>query len=101
MKSDDALLVTAADKVHNARSIARDLRTYGPAFWGTFNACEHDLLWYYTAVEAAIADRLDGHDIVETLRRAVDELLDAGGTDRASVVDGPSDGACPRHESAG
>src|SRR3954466_7526932 len=43
-KSDDALLVTAADKVHNARLIAKDLRTYGPAFWGTFSACEHDLL---------------------------------------------------------
>src|SRR4051794_15975356 len=56
-KSDDALLVIAADKIHNARSIARDLRTYGPSFWSTFSACEHDLLWYYTVVEAAIAER--------------------------------------------
>jgi hypothetical protein len=101
MKSDDALLVTAADKVHNARSIARDLRTYGPAFWGTFSACEHDLLWHYTAVEAAIADRLGEHAVVATLHRAVDELIDAGGADRASVVDEPSEGGCPRHGSAG
>src|SRR3954469_12866123 len=50
-KSDDALLVTAADKIHNASCIARDLDTYGTGFWRTFNACPHDLLWYYTAVE--------------------------------------------------
>jgi len=100
-KSDDALLVTAADKVHNARSIARDLRTYGPAFWGTFSACEHDLLWYYTAVETAIADRLGAHEIVDALHRAVDELIAAGGADRASVVAEPSGGGCPWHGSAG
>ncbi|MGY1601656.1 HD domain-containing protein [Geodermatophilus sp. SYSU D00815] len=100
-KSDDALLVTAADKVHNARSIARDLRTYGPGFWGTFSACEHDLLWYYTAVEAAIARRLGTHEIVDALHRAVDELVAASGTERADVPDQPSEGGCPRHASAG
>jgi hypothetical protein len=94
-------LGTAADKVHHARSIAGDLRTYGPAFWGTFSACEHDLLCYYPAVEAAIADRLGEHAVVATLHRAVDELIDAGGADRASVVDEPSEGDCPRHGSAG
>src|SRR3954454_21359207 len=65
-KPDDALLVTAAHKVHNARSIARGLRTYGETFWDTFSACEHDLLWYYTAVEAGIANRLGDHEVVET-----------------------------------
>src|SRR3954454_2451278 len=96
-KSDDALLVTAADKIHNARSIARDLRTYGPSFWGTFSACEHDLLWYYTAVEAAIAERVGAHEVVETLHAAVEDLIAAAGQDRTSVPDEPSDGACLRH----
>src|SRR3954471_1756810 len=31
-KSDDALLVTAADKIHNGSHIAADLREFGPAF---------------------------------------------------------------------
>jgi len=96
-KPDEALVVTAADKVHNALSIARDLRTFGPGFWGTFNACEHDLLWYYTAVEGAISARLGEHTIVGALHRAVDELITAGRTDRASVPRQPSDGGCPRH----
>src|SRR4051812_16251011 len=91
-KSDDALLVTAADKIHNARSIARDLRTYGPSFWRTFSACEHDLLWYYTAVEAAIAERLGAHEVVETLHRAVDELIAANGVERSDVRSTPSAG---------
>ncbi|MGY1640856.1 HD domain-containing protein [Geodermatophilus sp. SYSU D00703] len=100
-KSDEALLVTAADKIHNALSIARDLRTYGPGFWGTFSACEHDLLWYYTAVEQAVAERLGDHAIVAALHRAVDELITAGGTERGSVPTAPSDGGCPRHASEG
>ncbi len=96
-KSDDAVLVTAADKTHNALSIARDLRDYGPGFWTTFSACEHDLLWYYTAVEGAIAARLGGHTIVTALHRAVDELIEAGGMRRGDVPPEPSVDGCPHH----
>jgi (p)ppGpp synthase/HD superfamily hydrolase len=70
-KSDEALLVTAADKIHNGSRIADDLREFGPAFWSTFNACEHELLWYYTSVDAAVAKRLAGHSIASALNRAV------------------------------
>ena len=84
-KSDDALLVTAADKIHNGRSIARDLRAYGPEFWATFNACEHRLLWYYTSVEAGIEARLPGHTITEELHRVVGDLIRAAGADRAAI----------------
>jgi (p)ppGpp synthase/HD superfamily hydrolase len=98
-KSDDALLVTAADKIHNALSIARDLRVYGPQFWRTFNACEHDLLWYYTAVEAAIIQRLSGSTVAAALTRAVDELLAASGMTRADIPASPSGGSCPSHRS--
>src|SRR4051812_12393099 len=37
-KSDEALLVTAADKIHNGLCIANDVRRYGEGFWATFNA---------------------------------------------------------------
>ncbi len=94
-KSGDAVLVTAADKTHNALAIARDLRDYGTGFWATFNACEHDLLWYYTAVEAAIASRLGDHTIVRGLHRAVDELIEAGGLTPDDVPEEPSVNGCP------
>jgi (p)ppGpp synthase/HD superfamily hydrolase len=95
VKPDAALLVTAADKIHNALSIARDLETYGEAFWGTFNASATDLLWYYTAVQEAIAKRLGaGHTVVKALERAVQELLDAAEVTRQLVPDQPSACRC-------
>jgi (p)ppGpp synthase/HD superfamily hydrolase len=84
-KSDEALLVTAADKIHNGRCIAADLRTYGPGFWSTFNASADELLWYSTSVDAAIAQRLPDTTIAEALHRAVDELVEAAGADRDHI----------------
>lgn len=82
----DALLVTAADKTHNGLCIAADVRRYGQDFWKTFNASRDELLWYYTSVEQAVAQRLPGHSITVALHRAVDDLLAAAGADRASVA---------------
>ena len=45
---DGALLVSLADKLHNARAIVADLREHGDALWARFN--ERDpaaQLWYY------------------------------------------------------
>jgi (p)ppGpp synthase/HD superfamily hydrolase len=93
-KSDEALLVTAADKIHNGSRIAADLREFGPTFWSTFNACEHELLWYYTSVEAAVAERLRGSSIATALRRAVDDLVAAAKADRQSISQGLPTCAC-------
>jgi (p)ppGpp synthase/HD superfamily hydrolase len=93
-KSDEALLVTAADKIHNGSRIAADLRSYGPAFWSTFNACEHELLWYYTSVESAVAQRLLGSTIADALHRTVGDLLAAAGVDRADVPSDVPDCGC-------
>jgi (p)ppGpp synthase/HD superfamily hydrolase len=76
-KSEAALLVTAADKTHNALCIAADVRRYGPDFWSVFNASRDELAWYYTSVRDAVAQRLPGSSIAEALRRAVDELVQA------------------------
>ena len=40
-------LVSCADKLHNARAIALDLRTHGPAMLGRFNAPPGGTAWYY------------------------------------------------------
>src|SRR3954453_8699586 len=77
-KSDEALLVTAADKIHNGSSIAADLRTYGSQFWSTFHACEHEL-WYYPSVDAAVSERLPGTSIATALHRAVKDLITSAG----------------------
>jgi GTP pyrophosphokinase len=64
----DVLLVSACDKLHNARSIVIDLRSIGPALWHRFNQPDqHAQLWYYRTlansyqnrVPSALADEID------------------------------------------
>jgi (p)ppGpp synthase/HD superfamily hydrolase len=40
-------LVSAADKLANARAILADYREMGDAVWGRFNASRDQILWYY------------------------------------------------------
>ncbi len=52
LSTEDAsvLLVSASDKLHNARTILSDLRRGGPALWGRFSAGRDEELWYYRAL---------------------------------------------------
>jgi len=52
----DVLLVTAADKTHNARAIATDIQSIGNLVWKRFNADQEQILWYYNSVYAVLAD---------------------------------------------
>ena len=55
--SADALLVSLADKLHNATAILRDLRTLGMSMFDRFNAGPYDTVWYYRELVAAFGDR--------------------------------------------
>jgi (p)ppGpp synthase/HD superfamily hydrolase len=44
---DDALLVSACDKLHNLESILLDLTETGPGVFDRFTASRHETLWYY------------------------------------------------------
>ena len=44
------LLVSASDKLHNARSIVRDLRVVGEDLWERFSAPRDQTLWYYRSL---------------------------------------------------
>jgi (p)ppGpp synthase/HD superfamily hydrolase len=46
-KRRETLLVSCADKLHNARSILNDLNRIGPKVWKRFNAKEQKVRWYY------------------------------------------------------
>ncbi len=45
--SRSVILVSLADKVHNARSIYQDLRKQGKHMWDKFNGGKEGTLWYY------------------------------------------------------
>ena len=56
----DALLVSAADKLHNARSILGDYRALDDELWTRFNkdAGRVGSLWYYTTLVEILGERL-------------------------------------------
>jgi len=56
----DTLLVSCADKLHNARAIGMDLRTHGPAMLRRFNAPPGGTAWYYQALAEVFARRMPG-----------------------------------------
>jgi (p)ppGpp synthase/HD superfamily hydrolase len=69
------LLVSAADKLHNARAIVADLRTIGNKVWKRFNAPTDDILWYYGALVLAFrANPAHPIAIVDELEPVVAEM---------------------------
>jgi len=71
---DGSLRITAADKLHNARSILTDLRDHGPSVWKRFNAGAGDQKWYYVQLARVLAERHPGPTSRE-LERVVAELV--------------------------
>ena len=71
--SSSVRLVSAADKLHNARSILADLRLSGEELWDHFTGGKQGTLWYYRALTEAYK-RAGGNAIVEELDRVVREI---------------------------
>lgn len=66
-------LVSAADKLHNARSILADYRVEGERVWDRFNADKKETLWYYEELVKAL--RANGSiPLVDELDRVVKEI---------------------------
>ena len=74
-------LVSAADKLHNARTMVTDLRIHGPALWERFNAGRDETLWYLESLVAAFREA-GSMPIVEELARTVAELRAVSGNGR-------------------
>jgi (p)ppGpp synthase/HD superfamily hydrolase len=74
-------LVSAADKLHNARTMVTDLRIHGPGLWTRFNAGRDGTLWYLGALVEAFREA-GTMPIVEELARAVAELEAVSGNGR-------------------
>jgi (p)ppGpp synthase/HD superfamily hydrolase len=68
-----AKLVSAADKVHNARSILADYRQGSEAVWTRFNGGKEGTLWYYRAALGALREGAPPA-LLEELERVLDEI---------------------------
>lgn len=73
-KPDDALLVSCADKLHNARAILSDYRMLGEPLWNRFNAGRQSLWYYRSLVTAFKQTSLNQSRLIDELDRTVREL---------------------------
>jgi (p)ppGpp synthase/HD superfamily hydrolase len=69
----DIQLISAADKLYNARAILEDYRQIGPQVWGRFKRGRNDQIWYFDQLLAVFGSRR-ANRIVEELARVVAEL---------------------------
>jgi hypothetical protein len=67
----------AADALHNARSIAADLRRLGPDVWGRFKRGAEQSIGYYREVLDGVRAKLGDHPLVGELAAAVEDLARA------------------------
>ncbi|MCH8189605.1 MAG: phosphohydrolase, partial [Proteobacteria bacterium] len=59
-KEPASLLVSLADKTHNARAILNDFREMGDDLWTRFNVGKEEQLWYYQALSDVYNEALPG-----------------------------------------
>jgi (p)ppGpp synthase/HD superfamily hydrolase len=70
---EDVLLISAADKLYNAKAILDDLREIGPAVWDRFKRGPKEQLWYFHSLLEIFQARLKIRMVGE-LKRVVDEI---------------------------
>jgi (p)ppGpp synthase/HD superfamily hydrolase len=70
----DALIVSAADKLHNARAILADYRELGEGLWSRFNAPKQDQLWFYGEMATTLRQTAAPRPLVDELGLVVGEL---------------------------
>jgi (p)ppGpp synthase/HD superfamily hydrolase len=81
-EAPDIQLISAADKLYNARAILADYRVIGPEIWKRFKRRRREQLWYFEEL-VKIFKSAGTNRIVEELDRVVRELseISKGETD--------------------
>jgi (p)ppGpp synthase/HD superfamily hydrolase len=69
----DIQLISAADKLYNAKAILDDYRGIGPQIWARFKRGRNDQLWYFDEL-LKVFKEAGGNRIVEELERVVRQL---------------------------
>ncbi len=70
----DALLICAADKLHNARAIIEDYRQVGDAIWSRFKKGREEQIKYFKALRDELQRLLGPNNLVEEFGRAIDRI---------------------------
>ena len=84
--NDDAVLIAAADKLHNARSILFDYRVLGEGLWLRFNARKDQQFWFYCSLIATLRQTAVSQDIVDELERVINVLKELAGPPQLPIT---------------
>lgn len=79
----DVIIVTAADKLGNARALVTDLRVHGIDAMGRFNAPPDEIAWYYGSVSRILEERSAPPVLMVPLLSAVNDLTTMIETDES------------------
>lgn len=68
--SPEAMMIAAADKIHNIRSLVDGYETAGDRVWKFFRGEKHEMFWFYDSVLAILRERL-AHPLTDELERTI------------------------------
>ena len=86
--SPSVVLVSASDKLHNARAILRDCRRLGDGIWSRFNGGKDGTLWYYRSLVTAFSET-GTNELIEELDRIVSQIEELARKPDGSNTDTP------------
>ena len=76
-KPHESILVSCADKLHNARTIMFDYDRIGDAIWDRFKPEKEETLWYYESLYEAFADVWPENPLLPDLQAVIDRMRKA------------------------
>jgi len=76
--NENIQILSCADKLSNAKSMARDLDKEGEKLWKRFNAGYDKQKWYYTELVKSL-ENLKGNEIYNEFKKTVDGIFSKTG----------------------
>jgi len=70
-KTEELLLVSCCDKLHNARAILTDLNTHGEKLFDRFTGKKEGTIWYYQTLVSIYQSRIPNLPAVNELAKTV------------------------------
>ena len=74
LSNRDALIISAADKIHNLDSMLNDYEKLGEELWSHFNEPKEKQLWYYETILEILSEKDLPEALIDTLREKVNQL---------------------------
>lgn len=73
----EAVYVSAADKIHNLRSLKEQFDKEGEGVWKTFSIGREKSLWFYGEVAKLVSERIGSHPLSELLNKTFEDFVNS------------------------